>query len=636
MNPKPILLAAAAVIHSSALAGSSGTLLQFDFNNAVTWPVTSEKTGQPGVLAGKFGTIDIPDSAEPSGGLLLIVDKGAREGWSSSLKSGPLAVKNSEANLGKLTLAFSLSATRALPIRVVIESYNSSQERTGGLLTTIHPAAADFHQRFALDLSTMKSHGDGAFDPSAPFVGFTFELSSDIGWPAATRHELRLDNIHYAKPSWYVKQQGNDSNDGRTEETAFANPQQAVESAGAGDIIVVMDGTYPHAEGRPKRTPVAKFLRPGAPGGWITLKNYPGHKPILSSHGQEAVNISWTQKGTPEEGQKLSYIEVRGLHVRGNGDTAKRDYPDEIATWSANTNSQGIVVNGRSTPHPGERTPDEIVHHIRLADNLVELCTADGVYVEYADWLYVENNRIINNCWTTHGYAPAGMAVMGYANFDTSDNVPKMLVSGNQVSGNRLEVMNQPYGKKPKNAFFNGNGMLFDANAEKPATGSYLGRTLVMNNLVYNNGAAGIQLWANHRMDIVNNTVYQNGTVLRWGQIGFERSRDVRLFNNIIVGREDTPLDSWFERMDTATSGIIRSNNLYLSGSLPNVPGINDLVADPQFVNPSSDPAVADFRLKPASPALKAGRWELFSPVIDLDGNLRPTNSAPDIGAFQH
>ncbi len=631
-----LIIVVAAVMSPSVFAQPTGTLLQYDFNGTATWPISSQKLSAPGVMAGKFGTIDTPDVAESSGGLLLIMDKGAPEGWTSALKSGPLAVKNSETNLGKLTLAFDLSATRALPVRVIVESYNDKQERTGGLETIIHPAAATFYQRYALDLSAMKATGDGMFDPSAPFVGFTFELSSTAGWPAATRHELRLDNVHYAKPAWYVSSQGKDTNDGRSEESPFANPRQAVEIAQAGDIIVVMNGTYSRAEGQPAKTPVAKFVRPGTPAGWITLKNYPGHKPMFSSHGQEAVNITRTRKGTPEEGQKLSYIEVRGLHVKGNGDTAKQDYPDEIGKWSPNTNSQGIVVNGRSTPHPGARTPGEIVHHIRLADNLVELCTADGIYVEYADWLYVENNQIINNCWTTHSYAPSGMAVMGYANFDTSDNVYKMLVAGNKVSGNRLEVMNQPWGKTPKTSFFNGNGLLFDANAEKPETGAYLGRTLVQNNLVFNNGAAGIQLWANHRMDIVNNTIYNNGTVLRWGQLGFERSRDVRLFNNIIVGRDDTPLDSWFEKMDSGTSAIVRSNNLYFSGSKPNIPGVGDVVADPQFVNPSDDPAVADFRLKPGSPAIKAGRWELFSPVIDLAGRPRPDNSVPDIGAFQH
>ena len=88
--------------------------------------------------------------------------------------------------------------------------------------------------------------------------------------------------------------------------------------------------------------------------------------------------------------------------------------------------------------------------------------------------------------------------------------------------------------------------------------------------------------------------------------------------------------------MDSGTSGIIRANNLYFSGSKPNIPGVGDVVADPQFVNPSDDAAVADFRLKPGSPAIKAGRWELFSPILDLDGKLRPTNAAPDLGAYQH
>jgi hypothetical protein len=90
-------------------------LLQFDFNDAVTWPVTSQKPGQAGVIAGKFGTVDTANSKDASGGLLLIMDRGASTGWVSRVQSGALAVQNTETNLGKLTLSFSLSASRALP-----------------------------------------------------------------------------------------------------------------------------------------------------------------------------------------------------------------------------------------------------------------------------------------------------------------------------------------------------------------------------------------------------------------------------------------------------------------------------------------------------------------------------------------
>jgi hypothetical protein len=624
-------VACLAIIGLGQMPAAADTLLQYDFNDTVTWPLTATKPGQAGVIAGKFGTVDTANSKDASGGLLLIMDRGASTGWVSRVQSGALAVQTTETNLGKLTLSFSLKASRALPIKVLVESFNEKQERTGGLETRIYPAAADFYQRYALDLSTMKAAGEGVFNPTAPFVGFTIATGTAEGWPAATHHELRLDNVHYATAAYYVSPQGSDANDGRTEQTAFASPQKAMDAAQPGDIILLMNGSYTRAEGKPERTPVANFLRPGTPAGWITLKNYPGHQPVLSAHGQQAVSIVQV-KGQPT----LAYLEVRGLHVRGNGDTASEKYPDELGKFTPNTDIQGIVVNGRVTPHPGARTENEIVHNIRLADNLVEFCTADGIYVEYCDWLFVERNTIQNNCWTTPGYAPAGFAVMGYANFDAQDNIYKMLVAGNRVSGNKLTVMNQPWGQPKKTSFYNGNGMLFDANAEKPPA-VYLGRTLVQNNLVFNNGGGGIQIWGNHRMDLVNNTVHLNGTVVPWGQFGFERCQDVRLVNNIIVAQPNGPLDTWFlNRMDQGTDRILRVQNLYWGGAAPCIEGINDLKSDPLFVRPSADPTTANFHLQTASPALNAGRWEPFSPIIDLDGRLRPLNGPPSLGAFEN
>lgn len=646
----------AAATHHAPAEGpaASGTLLAFDFNDAVTWPLTSSKPGEAGVRAGKFGTVDVAGSKDASGGLLLVMDQrdqagwiygkggwfhrndapiqegGTKRPWTVALSSGSLAVTNSETNLGKLTLSFSLSASSALPVRVLVESFNAQQQRTGGLETTIRPAAADFYQRYAFDLSAMKPAGEGTFNPAAPFVGFTLAIGTASGWPAAAYHEVRVDNVHYAKAALYVSPEGNDANDGRSEKTAFATPQKAVDTAQPGDIIVLMNGTYQRPEGKPAGTPLAKFTRPGTPARWITLKNYPGHQPVLSTHGQPAISIAQV-KDQPT----LAYLEVRGLNVRGNGDTARENFPAEIGRATPNTDVQGILINGRTTRYPGKRTENEMVHHIRLADNAVEFCTSDGIYAEYCDWLFLENNRIENNCWTTVGYAPSGFSLMGYANFDALDNVPKILIAGNRVSGNKLTVFNHPRGEKAT-AYYNGNGILLDDNAGNPGT-TYLGRTLVQNNLTFNNGGGGIQMWGSHRLDLINNTIYHNATNLDWGQIGFERCRDVRLINNVIVAPPNRALDTWVTgRMDEQTAGIVRVNNLYWGGAEPNVEGINDLKADPLFVNATTDPATADFRLRPGSPALKAGRWETFSPSLDLDGKPRPTKSAPDLGAYQH
>jgi hypothetical protein len=287
--------------------------------DAAIWPQTP--------VAG-VGTTDVADGKEGSGGLQLVVDEAVAKGnWKSELKSGPLAVGNSETHFGKLTLSFNLSVSAPRPVKVRVESFNAEKQRTGGLEIDLYPAAADFYQRYAVDLSTMKPAGGGTFNPADPFVSFTFELNSATGWAAAKRHELRLDNVHYASPAYYISPTGNDAQDGRTEQTALASPQNALDAAQPGDIIVLMNGTYVQTEGQ---SPVARFVRPGTPAGWITLKNYPGHKPMLLAQGRQAVNITQPRKGTPEEAMKLSYLEVRGLHVRGDGDKAKEKYPADL------------------------------------------------------------------------------------------------------------------------------------------------------------------------------------------------------------------------------------------------------------------------------------------------------------------
>jgi hypothetical protein len=39
--------------------------------------------------------------------------------------------------------------------------------------------------------------------------------------------------------------------------------------------------------------------------------------------------------------------------------------------------------------------------------------------------------------------------------------------------------------------------------------------------------------------------------------------------------------------------------------------------------------------LQPGSPARKAGRRELFGPLIDLEGKALPSDGPPALGAFQ-
>ncbi len=611
-------------------------LLTNDFENRDSWPgiraavVSKDPDVKVSATIASNGTINQLNSTDRSGALAAVIEPAKAIDWSASVTTGLIPCSNTESNLGKLSLSFDHSISINAPFEVQIESFSNKRIRTGGLKTKVYPAASNFYQRAAIELSQMVPSGEGQFDPKSPLLQMSFSVYSFNGEASSQSISLSIDNIAFSSPAFYVSPEGSDDNDGRSESTAFASPQKALDQAQPSDIILLMEGTYSIDKELAPKLAVAEFIRPGTPTGWITLKNYPGHKATLSSHGQKAIAMI-QNKGSPT----LAYLEVRGLHIRGNGDTARTQFIDELGQFTPNTDSRGIEVNGRTTPYPGERTENEIVHHIRIADNVVEFCTADGIYAEYCDWLYIERNIIENNCWTTPGYAPAGLSVMGYANFDSLENVHKMLIAGNRVSGNRLYVMNQPWGKPVKTKFFNGNGIILDANAEKPPA-VYAGRTLVQNNLVFNNGGGGIQMWANHRMDLVNNTVYHNGTTpeLKWGQIGFERCRDVRLINNIIVAQPDRPLDTWMVgRPDKNTADIVRLNNLYWGGVNPHISGAGDIDADPQFVNPGDDPAEADFRLRPDSPAIGAGIRDSLTPLVDVFGQFRPSANEVDLGA---
>jgi hypothetical protein len=587
-----------------------GTLVQTDFENGAGW-------GKIAPTA--VGTIDLAGSTQPSRGLR----------FNGLISSGPLSIKNSETNLGKLTLAFSLSASAARPVRVLVESFNARKQRTGGLETFVYPAASNFYQRYALDLSTFKPSGGGKFVPNAPFIGFSLSIGG-VNWGDIAQREIRIDNVQFAKPAYYVSANGNDNNDGRTEQTAFATPRKAVELAGPGDIIAVMNGTYLPVgiqEG------IVRFKRAGTPAGWISLRNYPGHKPQFFVKGAwTAIRIWQTQaEATANKDAGVvapvpSYIEVRGLHIRGEGDVAREKYPQLIDQAAPETNSNGISVQG----WPDQSAP----HHLRFADNLVEYCPGAGIGPGNADWVTVENNVIRNNCWTTI-YATSGISMNHGSNFDGSVGAYRILIRDNVTSGNRTF---QKW--KQVDKISDGNGIIIDINQDMklPAEQRFHGRTLIQNNLSFNNGGSGIHSFKSKRVDIINNTVYMNAASpeLPWGQLFVQQSDDVRMINNIVYARADKPVNTVSSgRDDQNSTNIYRANNLYFGGSTEPLMGDNDKVADPQFVNPSLDEKVADFRLEPNSPALRAGRWEPFSPFLGLNGQPRPLKVNPDIGAYQ-
>ncbi len=607
-----------------------GTIARFNFSDAKSWPgkrvlPTSPKGAV--VTAAPVGTVDVAGGIEPSGGLRFTANApGSKSVASAAFGSGLLPVNVRETNADKLTLSFSLSASSSRDITVRVESFDKSKKRTGGLETEIHPAAPDFYQRYALDLSEMRQFGVGRFSPNAPYVQFTFAIKPDAPQnvlPEPPKYELHLDNVNYATPAYYVSPKGSDAADGRTERTAFATPQKALDVAGPGDSIALMNGTY-----RGELTPVASFPRPGAPDAWIVLKNYPRHHPILTSNGWNTVSIAQGSKEKPSDGPSLAYLEVRGLHVRGEADVVKQKFPDAVGKSDSRSNTNGIAVDGRYM----KNSP----HHIRLADNLVEYCPGQGLGALESDWVTIENNISRSNCWTTI-YATSGISLLGASNFDASDNIYRMLVRNNVCYRNET-FQDWVAVKRPSD----GNGIILDVNqktGDRPNS-LFRGRTLVQSNLCFDNGGSGIHTVTANRVDIINNTAYLNSASknLQYSQIYTYGSEDVRITNNILVapvadvaaGEKPEPVN----RISGPNKNVVFSHNVYYGGNIAPALGEGDVVADPEFVLPSRDAKVANFHLRAGSPALGKGVWLPYGPRLDLDGKIRPRNSAPTLGAY--
>ena len=624
-----LALVAGRVPQALGAAPHGGPLLRQDFNQPGAWPGLTAAPALAGVAVvaerASVGTVDAAGSATPSGAIRLTVRRRASRGtWSAGMTSGLLPVHTAEKDLGKLTLSFDHSISLVRPVTVRVESFDARRHRTGGREGTVYPAAPDFYLRAALELSAMRPSGGGVFRPADPFVRITFQISRLPAEAAdAGLVELRIDNVCYASPAYYVSPQGSDAGDGRTEATAFATPQKAVDAAQPGDIILVMDGTYlPHSD----QEGVAAFRRPGSPAAWITLKNYPGQHPVFSTVGAwNAVRIG--QRGTnavPSPLPALAYLEVRGLHFRGDADVAKQKYPDLVGKSDAHTNGNGVSITGVAETHRA--------HHIRIADNVADYCAGGGISAIQADWITIENNVVRNNCWWTV-YAGSGISLLDSANFDAGTNVYKCLICGNQSSGNRCFV---PWGQVKR--ISDGNGIIIDTNNAPAQRHVYLGRTLVQNNLSFNNGGSGIHAFKSHQIDIINNTAYHNGASpeLNWGQIFVQVADDVRIMNNILVSRPGQPINSVGpDGGDQNSTRVTRAHNLYFGGLAPKLTGAGDVTGDPQFVNASADPADADFRLKPGSPALRSGVPGEIVPLLDMDGRPRPTGTTPDRGAYQ-
>ena len=283
-------------------------------------------------------------------------------------------------------------------------------------------------------------------------------------------------------------------------------------------------------------------------------------------------------------------------------------------------------------------------HHVHILNNKIHDFGGSGIQAAHFDHVLVENNVVYNNA----KYNPNQSSGISMFQARAVDNAPgyHVIVRNNRSYGNiNLVLSGNPIGTT------DGNGILVDdfQNAYSNSHGIFPHRTLVENNLSYDNGGKGVQVYQSDFVDVFNNTAYHNNhdqqNTGTWrAELSLIYSHHTVWRNNIGVANPGPgELLQWNRGILIAESdNTVWENNITFSGSpgdksinLSNTPvtesdlANNMLGVNPQFMNEFAQ----DFSLNLESPAINAGSDQIVS-FIDINYQPRPRGTV-DIGAFE-
>jgi hypothetical protein len=383
---------------------------------------------------------------------------------------------------------------------------------------------------------------------------------------------------------------GDDGNDGQTAETPWLSLQAGLDRLEPGHTLYLMDGEYSELKSPGDSHYTVNV--DGTPEGWIRVAAAPGHRPELVPSSGNGMSITG------------NYVEVSGLTVRGEGFG-----PDNAYGW-------GLLIRDS--------------HHVRLVGNTVFDMPVGGIAAIESANLEIYGNEVYDNAfWGTE--QGSGISVWHARDHDTEpdDDGYHDKIIGNIAYRNENKVFSR--WAPGQDLITDGNGIIVDESKDL----GYTGRTLVANNVAFDNGGRGILVNRASRVDIVFNTTYQNARTkdLAGGavEVGVLRSFDVRLLNNLAWSRPGSPGLRIIE-----AEQVIVGGNVFVTTSPSGGETELDLVTseDPGVVAANVDPALADFTPLPDS--LLVDRGIDAEPRVSFDANGSPRTSATaDVGAYE-
>ncbi len=457
-----------------------------------------------------------------------------------------------------------------------------------------------------------------------------FQSLNFVMWGQNGVHKIYLDNVIFLKAGrediskrlyelkisskkFHVSPKGDDSNDGLSSEKAFKTLQRAADMTLPGDTVYVMNGVYENKE--PGYGTLLRITKSGQENAWIRYKAYPGHKPKIVFDCYKAIEI----KGA-------SYIEVSGFEIEGRkGD--KIDYDYAFAHQNDNLaelDNDGISV-GPMGDHSNPQSP--FPTHIIIRSNHVHHCSGMGIGTHASDYVWIEDNIVHSCAW----YAPWAKSGIGVGwGYNSDDNKGyKHILRRNICFNNNNLIKWRSVGR-----ITDGNGIIIDTMdcRDRKDFPPYEGRTLAISNISFNNGGSGIHTLNSYHVDIVGNIAYKNykktvvkGEVIRDSDspdIYGADCKDVNIVNNIIYLDKNPGVLKNNISWNNINKDLYYDYNVYYNVDDVELKGLNDIIADPMFVNATTNFKKADFKLNQASPALKLKKK--FPGFEEWNKNVRP------------
>ena len=308
-----------------------------------------------------------------------------------------------------------------------------------------------------------------------------------------------LLNITTIANDYYVRVDGNDKNSGKwnTPGEAWQTLDFAFSQIKAGDQLFVNNGIYVTDSlvlkgiiGSPKK--ITKITSISHWGAVITQKNSPDD------------NIDLIRVDS------CAFLEIDGFEVTDPVDKGV-----------------GITVRNSS-------------HHVTIKNCYVHDCGCNGISSRTSDYLTFEGNVVRGNArrsvWNC-----SGISIWHAVELDQEPGY-HIIIRNNVAFENECELPFSPLGHENPT---DGNGIIIDdfRTTQVQFAGQkegYKAAVLLENNLTFNNGGRGINIYESENVTIRNNTSFHNMRIISkyspdFGDVTIQNASNITLHDNIIV-----------------------------------------------------------------------------------------------------